>query len=84
VVTNDGVRLYYEERGQGKPLVLIRGWTFGDRFPRRNVDALAEQFRVINLDLRGHGDSEKPPTVTDSLCWSRTCPTCSRRSTSEK
>lgn len=60
VTTNDGVRLHYEERGQGRPLVLIHGWTFSGRFFVRNVDALAEQFRVITLDLRGHGDSDKP------------------------
>jgi hypothetical protein len=26
VTTNVGVRLHYEERGEGKPLVLIQGW----------------------------------------------------------
>ena len=60
VTTNDGVRLHYEEKGEGRPLVLIHGWTFSGRFFVRNVDALAEGFRVITLDLRGHGDSEKP------------------------
>ncbi len=60
VVTNDGVRLHYEEKGHGRPLVLIHGWTFSGRFFHRNVDALAEHFRVVTLDLRGHGDSEKP------------------------
>ena len=39
---------------------MIHGWTFSGRFFSRNVDALAEGFRVITLDLRGHGDSEKP------------------------
>ena len=60
VTTNDGVRLHYEERGEGPPLVLIHGWTFSGRFFVRNVDALSESFKVITLDLRGHGDSEKP------------------------
>ena len=60
VTTNDGVRLHYEEKGNGPPLVLIHGWTFSGRFFVRNVDALAESFRVITLDLRGHGDSGKP------------------------
>ena len=34
---------------------MIHGWTFSGRFFSRNVDALAEGFRVITLDLRGHG-----------------------------
>ena len=60
VTTNDGVRLHHEESGEGSPLVLIHGWGFSGRYFVRNVDALAEDFRVITLDLRGHGDSEKP------------------------
>jgi pimeloyl-ACP methyl ester carboxylesterase len=60
VTTNDGVRMHYEERGRGRTLVLIHGWTFGGRFFDRNTDALAEHFRVITVDLRGHGDSDKP------------------------
>lgn len=60
VMTNDGVRLHYEEKGEGRPLVMIHGWTFSGRFFRCNVDALAEHAPVITLDLRGHGDSEKP------------------------
>lgn len=60
VTTNDGVRLHYEEKGRGRPLVFIHGWGFSGRYFVRNVDALAEDFRVITLDLRGHGDSEKP------------------------
>ena len=59
-VTNDGVRLCYEEKGEGRPLVMIHGWCFSGRFFVRNVDALAEHARVITLDLRGHGDSDKP------------------------
>ena len=60
VTTNDGVRLHYQEKGRGRPLVLIHGWGFSGRYFVRNVDALAEDFRVVTLDLRGHGDSEKP------------------------
>ncbi len=60
VTANDGVRLDYEEKGRGKPLVLIHGWSCSGAFFRRNVEALAEDFRVVNLDLRGHGGSEKP------------------------
>ncbi len=60
ITANDGVRLHYEEKGRGRPLVMIHGWTFSGRFFVRNAEALAEHFRVITVDLRGHGDSDKP------------------------
>jgi pimeloyl-ACP methyl ester carboxylesterase len=61
VVTEDGVRLHYEERGSGRPLVLVHGWCFSGRFFDRSLRTLAEHARVVTLDLRGHGDSDKPP-----------------------
>ena len=60
VTTNDGVGLHYEEKGEGRPLVLLHGWTFSGRFFHRNVAALADRFRVFTPDLRVHGDSERP------------------------
>lgn len=60
VTTNDGVRLRYGEKGEGRPPVMIHGWGFSGRFFIRNVDALVEDFRVIALDLPSHGDSGKP------------------------
>jgi pimeloyl-ACP methyl ester carboxylesterase len=60
IVTNDGVKLWYEDKGQGRPLVMIHGWSCSSQFFRRNVDELAKHCRVIAMDLRGHGKSEKP------------------------
>lgn len=60
VTTSDGVKLFYEEKGSGRPLVLIHGWSCSGRFFTRNTDALSEVCRVINVDLRGHGRSDKP------------------------
>ncbi|NVN05560.1 alpha/beta hydrolase [Asaia spathodeae] len=60
ITASDGTKLYYEEKGQGRPLVMIHGWTFSGRFFHRNVPVLAEKARVITLDLRGHGESGKP------------------------
>ena len=58
--TSDGAQIFYEEAGQGRPLVLLHGWTFTGRFFRNNVPALAQHARVITPDLRGHGRSDKP------------------------
>lgn len=58
--SNDGIRLFYDDIGQGRPLVLIHGWTFSGRFFHPNVSALAKNARVVSIDLRGHGRSDKP------------------------
>lgn len=57
--TRDSAHLYYEVRGTGRPLVLIHGWQCSHLFWQRNVDELAEDFTVVTLDLRGHGNSSK-------------------------
>jgi pimeloyl-ACP methyl ester carboxylesterase len=58
-----GVRLHYTVEGQGEPVVLLHGFAVhGDlnwRLPGI-TKALANDFRVITLDLRGHGLSDKP------------------------
>ena len=57
----DGVPLWYDERGAGKPLVLLQGLQFpAGYFWARNIDALSTHNRVIMVDLRGQGLSGKP------------------------
>ena len=60
----NGVHMYYEERGQGPPLVLLHGGlltielSFGSAIP-----LLAEHHRVIAVELQGHGrtaDIDRP------------------------
>ncbi|MDD4091570.1 MAG: alpha/beta hydrolase [Smithellaceae bacterium] len=55
---DDGVRLYYEASGEGKPVVLIHGLTASSLFFRKQIPALSRHFSVIAPDLRGHGQSE--------------------------
>jgi pimeloyl-ACP methyl ester carboxylesterase len=58
----NGVRLYYELHGSGEPLVLVHG-SWGDaRNWRLVVPGLAESFRVVVYDRRGHSRSERPDT----------------------
>src|SRR4030088_403549 len=58
--TNDGVRLHYLEAGGGKTLVLIHGLSQTPEQFKFQIEGLADRYRVIALDLRGHGDSERP------------------------
>ena len=53
----DGARLAYDDDGKGRPVVLIHGVCMSRRFFERNAAALAQRFRVISVDLRGHGES---------------------------
>lgn len=58
--TNDGVRLNYIERGEGAALLMIPGWSQSAAQFEQQVAGLSAGRRVIALDMRGHGDSEKP------------------------
>ena len=55
----DGAKIYFEDWGAGQPIVLVHGWTCSSKFWRKNVAELCKQFRVVTLDLRGHGNSSK-------------------------
>jgi non-heme chloroperoxidase len=52
-----GIRLACDDVGSGRPVLLIHGVSMSRRFFERNVDGLAGRFRVVNVDLRGHGES---------------------------
>ncbi len=60
---SDGMRIHYEEYGSGPPLVLVHGWganTESNWIDPGWVDALEATHRVISLEPRGHGKSDKP------------------------
>ena len=55
------VELYYEDHGDGKPVVLIHGWPLSGRSWENQVPALvAAGFRVVTYDRRGFGWSSQP------------------------
>ena len=58
-----GVRLRYLEQGdpKGRPVVLLHGITDSWFSFSRVLPGLSEEHRVYALDLRGHGDSDRPP-----------------------
>jgi len=56
-----GGSLYYEDQGEGKPVVLIHGWPLSGKSWEAQVGPLVEAgFRVISYDRRGFGDSCRP------------------------
>ena len=54
----NGVRLFYEERGDGEPLVLVHGSWLDHRDWDLVVPRLSGSFRVVTYDRRGHSNSE--------------------------
>jgi len=55
------LKTYYEVTGEGPPLMLIHGLGSSSRDWEKQVPVFATSYRVITLDLRGHGRSDKPP-----------------------
>lgn len=56
-ISNSTVELFYEEHGDGEPLILIPGLAAGRWIWFKQVPQLSEQFRVITFDPRGIGRS---------------------------
>jgi pimeloyl-ACP methyl ester carboxylesterase len=54
------VRLYYEETGKGSPVLLIHGFGASTFTWRHIAPELAKTHRVIAVDLKGFGQSDKP------------------------
>ena len=62
----NGVRLYYELHGAGRPLVLLHGGLGAGSMFGPNVAALAKGRQVVLVDLQGHGrtaDVDRPLTL---------------------
>ena len=57
----NGVNIHYVERGEGAPLLLVHGFQNSHFTFRPIMGWLERRFRVLAVDLRGHGDSDKPP-----------------------
>ncbi|MGH3978330.1 MAG: alpha/beta fold hydrolase [Pseudonocardiaceae bacterium] len=55
-----GGHLYYEETGNGRPLVLLHGGALDHRMWDQQVSDLARRARVVTVDARGHGRSSTP------------------------
>ena len=64
-VVNQDIRIRYEIEGHGPPLVLHHGFTGRLEMWRQlgYVDHLRKHFKLIMLDSRGHGESDKPHDV---------------------
>jgi pimeloyl-ACP methyl ester carboxylesterase len=67
-MTEDNCKIFYEDKGQGDPIVLVHGWGCNRHYFKYQVEALKSSYRVITFDLRGHGDSERSDKTEYHLC----------------
>ena len=58
IQANDGVTITYDVRGDGETaLVFLHGWCSNRTFWKEQFDEMAKQYRVVAIDLPGHGES---------------------------
>lgn len=58
----NGVRMHYVTAGEGEPLLLLHGTPKTHYYWYKLIPLLTERFTVVAPDLRGFGDTDKPPT----------------------
>lgn len=66
IAGGNGLMLHVEETGKadGKPILFIHGFSqSGLAWSKQVHSDLAREFRLVTMDIRGHGRSEKPPGV---------------------
>ncbi len=56
------IKIFYENYGQGDPVILLHGFSIDHRMWEYQKDRLAGFYRVITPDARGHGKSDAPRT----------------------
>ena len=75
VTAPDGTRLCTVESGarDGLPILFIHGWSQSHlSWSRQMESSLADHFRVVAFDLRGHGASDKPTNgYAESTTWAQ-------------
>ncbi|HEX4408004.1 MAG TPA: alpha/beta hydrolase [Xanthobacteraceae bacterium] len=69
-IKTSGARIVTVHGGKGPPLLLMHGNPFSHLSWQKFAPRLAEQFTVVATDLRGYGDSEKPPGGDDHSGYS--------------
>ncbi|MBV9601776.1 MAG: alpha/beta hydrolase [Chloroflexi bacterium] len=75
-LVRDGVALAFDDAGSGAPpILLVHGWPHDHTYLAPQFAHFSERHRVVSVDLRGHGDSDKPEQTysiqgfADNLAW---------------
>ncbi|MFX1312102.1 MAG: alpha/beta fold hydrolase [Promethearchaeota archaeon] len=56
----NGIKICYDIQGEGEPIILIHGFSDRKEHWRAQIDDLSKNFKVIRMDNRGAGKSDRP------------------------
>ena len=56
----NGITIAYHDQGNGFPIVFLHAFPLNRTMWAKQEEALSSQFRIITIDLRGHGESDAP------------------------
>jgi haloacetate dehalogenase len=70
-ITTSGAEINLVSGGTGPPLLLLHGYPQTHLMWRKLASRLAAEFTVVVPDLRGYGDSAKPPAGPDNAAYSK-------------
>lgn len=63
--TINGLKINYEEKGEGDLIVLLHGWGSNIKLFANMIDLLSKKYKVVAMDMPGFGESEEPKTAWD-------------------
>jgi 3-oxoadipate enol-lactonase len=69
-VTTNGIRMYYERKGSGEPVLFVPGLLWSAESFRPHMDALAD-YDVVGVDLRGQFRTEAPEDAATYDLWNQ-------------
>jgi haloacetate dehalogenase len=70
-VVTSGARIRVRTGGQGPALLLLHGYPQTHVLWHKVADRLRDRFTLVCVDLRGYGDSDKPPTDAEHFPYSK-------------
>lgn len=59
----NGIRINYEEKGEGELIVLLHGWGSNIKLFANLIDLLSAKYKVVAMDMPGFGESSEPPSA---------------------
>jgi pimeloyl-ACP methyl ester carboxylesterase len=63
-IDREGARIYYRAEGSGPAILLTHGFSATSAMWEPQVEALADRYRILRWDMRGHGRSSSPADPT--------------------
>lgn len=63
VKTVNGIKINYEQKGEGDLIVLLHGWGSNIKLFANLIDLLSKKYMVVAMDMPGFGESAEPPSA---------------------